>query len=196
MSPSDRLHSAILSLHILTRCHNGFQSVCYIMAFPFKGRHFYLHTIVRFRVLRHISQSIILATFINNVHFYGTANPAIICTIRSSRIQLFPVTIFHSRHGLRHDTGKNFIDAFKNPTVTAKIACQIDTSFRCTGFTAIRLIFRHEQGWICQPEAIDALLDIAYHKTIRFACNERGNHFLNTVCILIFIDEDFLEVLM
>ena len=63
----------------------------------------------------------------------------------------------------------------------------------------IGCIFLHEQLWPGQPETINTLFHISYHKqvvpSVRFPGNTGKNHLLYQVAVLIFIDHDLLKII-
>ncbi|MNC34411.1 hypothetical protein D3C75_828430 [compost metagenome] len=82
--------------------------------------------------------------------------------------QLFIPAVIHLRHSQTHHPPEQHIHRIHHLAAAAEIPGQID-AFPGTGGRPSRLVlpvFGQEQSGLRQPEAVDALLHVAYHKPV------------------------------
>ena len=121
----------------------------------------------------------------------SSTNPAVIIGSLPAGIEFFSFSIVHASSIPRHGPQKDVIYRIEDDRDAAEVPPQVDTALHGLFITAEGLVFIEEQRRVGQAEAVDALLDIADHEAVIVARDETGNEFLDTVRILVLIDEDF-----
>ena len=129
----------------------------------------------------------------------------ICCRVRILRalFQTHSVIVFHAADLAAHDSHKDVIYAVQHLGAASEILIQVDPLL----LRSRRIpLLQHRVGAELidedlrtrQPEAIDALLDIAHHKAPVMSCrlpgNRAQNQLLNLVAVLILINHDFPEI--
>ena len=113
--------------------------------------------------------------------------------VRPPDIQLFIVTVIHTRRLFSHGVRENIVYRFNNGGSAAEVHGQIDAPIDCFGTTFEGHIFFQKQGGVRQTEAIDTLLNIPDHKAICAVGYQGSYQFLHTVRILILVNKNFLK---
>ncbi len=117
--------------------------------------------------------------------------------IGRSRRQGCPVIIVDSAHCPAHQPGKHIVHCIHHLDPAPEILRQINPA--ADSFRSIGIVFFQEQFRPSQPELIDALLHIPYHKPVEVSVLLPGDStqkiLLHQVAVLIFINENLCKML-
>ena len=113
----------------------------------------------------------------------------VILPLCKARDQRFTPIVFNLRHICTHDALKHRIHTMKHIGARAEVILQINAPCQRIVLAVIQRRTAKEQRRLRLTEAIDTLLDVAYHEHAVFPRKAAHNRFLNRTGILILIDK-------